>query len=265
MANFAATADFEASLVTNTASGDGDDELAGLEGLRANSTQDLTIEGNDGNNILIAGVPEGHTSTVRGLEGNDHITVEPVADKGEAGDSMLLGGAGADLIDGGCQSLKGGRDRIEGGGGRDRLDGGCGVDELLGGAGHDTLQATGDKGRDMLDGGGGFDFAAFKEWGNRVVADLTKGEARVHYPGDKVSGLISLTEIEGLKGGSQPGNDTLIGDDGPNRILGLGGDDTIKGKGGDDKLDGGNGRDRLNGGGGRDRCSAAERRRGCES
>jgi Ca2+-binding RTX toxin-like protein len=115
------------------------------------------------------------------------------------------------------------------------------------------------------DGGGGFDFAAFQEWGHRAVADLTRGVAHIHFPGDKVSGRISLSAIEGLKGGSQAGNDVLIGDDGANKILGLGGDDMIKGKGGGDKLDGGNGRDRLNGGSGRDRCTEGEKLRDCEA
>jgi Ca2+-binding RTX toxin-like protein len=263
LVTFNPTHDFEASLTKGMASGDGNDSLAGIEDLMADGSHDVTLEGDDGNNALNAGTPEGSTSTVHGLDGDDDITLEPVANKGEAGDSNLFGGAGADVIEGGCQHRKGGRDHLEGGGGRDHLDGGCGIDEVLGGAGRDVLVGTGDKGADTLDGGGGFDIATFKQWGEHVVADLTAGTARVFFADAAPGATSELIGIEGLKGNAY-GGDTLTGDDANNKIDGLGGADVIKGKDGDDRLDGGRGKDRINGGGGVDHCADAEHASNCE-
>lgn len=50
-----------------------------------------------------------------------------------------------------------------------------------------------------------------------------------------------------------PGDDTLVGSDGPDCMLGYGGNDTISGGNGDDVLAGGPGDDTLNGGNGADR------------
>ena len=55
-----------------------------------------------------------------------------------------------------------------------------------------------------------------------------------------------------------PGDDTLLGTDGPDVVIGLAGDDTIKGLDGADRLCGGPGRDVINAGGGLDRVDGGE-------
>jgi Ca2+-binding RTX toxin-like protein len=263
LVTFNPTAAFEASLTDGTSTGDGTDSLAGIENLQADGTRDVTLEGDGDDNSLIAGTPEGSTSTVHGLGGDDDITLEPVANKGEAGDSNLFGGAGNDVVEGGCQHKKGGRDHLEGGGGRDHLDPGCGIDEVLGGAGRDILLGTGDQGADTLAGGTGFDIASFRQWGDHVVADLVEGTARVFFADAGPGARTELSGIEGLKG-NRAGGDTLTGDDSANKIEGLGGPDVIKGLAGDDRLNGGRGNDRINGGGGQDTCTDAEHASNCE-
>ena len=263
LVSFNPKADFEASLTSGDATGDGNDTLAGIEDLQADGSGDVILEGDDGDNALTAGTPQGSTSTVHGLDGDDELTVEPVASKGEAGDSMFFGGPGDDILAGGCQHKKGGRDRLDGGEGRDRLDGGCGTDELDGGPGRDELRGTGDRGRDTLDGGAGFDLATFKLWGDHVVADLAQGTATVHFDGGRSGAPNELVNIEGLEGNPH-GDDTLSGDDAANKIVGAGGDDVLKGRGGDDTLDGGRGNDRANGGGGTDHCRDVEHASNCE-
>ena len=76
---------------------------------------------------------------VHALGGNDRVTVNPRvavgADlHGGAGNDLLTGGAGADVLVGGA-----GNDRLVGGLGRNVLIGGAGVDRLIGGTGDDLL------------------------------------------------------------------------------------------------------------------------------
>jgi Ca2+-binding RTX toxin-like protein len=75
---------------------------------------------------------------------------------GGAGDDILVGNAGDNLLDGGAGNdiLKGmaGADVLIGGSGDDILDGGANRDLLIGGKGHDQL--TGGTGDDILVGGG---------------------------------------------------------------------------------------------------------------
>jgi hypothetical protein len=77
-------------------------------------------------------------------------------------DTFVSGGAGCDLIDGGCVSvahldLRGdaGNDELHGGAGADHLDGGSGNDKLYGGAGNDVL--IGGSGNDIVKGEAGDD------------------------------------------------------------------------------------------------------------
>jgi uncharacterized membrane protein len=83
---------------------------------------------------------------VRGLGGNDKITISPKLLKpadlyGDSGNDALTGGAGSD--------------RLFGGGGNDVLTGGLGNDLLVGGFGNDTLKDT--SGTNVLVGGAGSD------------------------------------------------------------------------------------------------------------
>src|SRR5918992_1479565 len=93
----------QASLLSNTATGEGNDTMTAIEGL-SGSRLDDTLTGDDGDNLL------------DGLGGNDVLS-------GGRGIDGLDGDAGNDVLDGGP-----GRDRLVGGPGRDRADGGSGRD-----------------------------------------------------------------------------------------------------------------------------------------
>jgi Ca2+-binding RTX toxin-like protein len=83
--------------------------------IAANVTVDFTIDGGDGNDILVGG------------GGNDVLL-------GGTGNDLLLGGGGNDALVGG-----GGIDIMEGGAGRDLMVGGVGNDILLGGNDDDII------------------------------------------------------------------------------------------------------------------------------
>lgn len=145
----------EASLVTNTATGEGNDSLADIEGLVGGPGDDV-LTGDDEANILT------------GLSGDDVLT-------GNGGNDLFWGSDGDDQIDGG----EGTFDRADyrhadtaivadlaagqvTGEGTDQLTGVEGVggsqfdDILTGSAGNDFL--NGRQGNDMLSGGAGDDF-----------------------------------------------------------------------------------------------------------
>ncbi|HUG70935.1 MAG TPA: dockerin type I domain-containing protein [Pirellulaceae bacterium] len=88
---------------------EGDDVIRLGDGVEA--VIDVTLNGGDGNDRLIAGL--GHTST-------DTIL------NGDAGDDYLQGGSGNDTINGGA-----GEDTMVGGTGNDTFDGGTGFDTIL--------------------------------------------------------------------------------------------------------------------------------------
>ncbi len=155
-----------------------------------------------------------------------------------SGNDVIEGGSGFDMIDG-----LGGDDIIRGLGGNDTLTGNAGSDFLSGDAGDDTL--TGGAGGDTLDGGAGVDLARYAGSDAAVTVDLATVEASGgHAQGD------TLRNVEDLEGSLH--GDTLLGDDGDNRIEGLAGNDVVRGRSGDDTLHGGDGDDNLGGGAGAD-------------
>ena len=94
--------------------GQGRDQLRGIEGLEGSSRADH-LTGNRGANLLL------------GKSGNDLLT-------GLAGHDTLAGGAGYDTLSGGE-----GKDRLIGGYGNDRLTGGRGADSFVYDAGRDII------------------------------------------------------------------------------------------------------------------------------
>ena len=99
-------------------------------------------------------------------------------------------------------------------------------------------------GNDVIEGGAGSDTLDFYNATSGVNASLAIGRS---YGGE---GNDTFSDIENLQGGSF--GDTLIGDDGANRLEGYGGNDSVSGGGGADYLWGGDGADSLYGGGGAD-------------
>ena len=160
--------------------------------------------------------------------------------------SNLVTGAGNDKITGNelnnILTANGGDDFLNGGGGIDVLYAGDGDDELAGGT------ATG--GVNQLWGGEGTDTVSYKDMTAVVYVDLGAGAGYVKEDGVLVV-TDSLDSIENATGGGS--NDTLIGDNGANRLDGGAGVNALYGLGGGDVFAGGTstgGADQLWGGAG---------------
>lgn len=218
----AASARVVVNLAQGTASGEGADQLAGLEHIIGSRFSDR-LTGNGARNVIRG---SGGSDDISGLAGGDTLI------GGGSGD-LLKGGSGRDSLRGakGGDTLRGGPDSdvLNGGGGRDTLAGQGGGDRLVGGGGADKLDGAG--GRDVLKGGG--------------HADRLEGGGEV----DKLSGGPADDRLVGGGGG-----DLLEGDGGSDVLRGDAGGDTLRGGDGNDTLHGGDGNDTLNGGGGSDTC-----------
>jgi hypothetical protein len=112
-----------ASLVTNTATGEGSDSLMNVENLTGSRKTD-SLEGSDSDNVLSG---KGGNDTLLGLDGIDKVT-------GGIGDDSLRGGAGNDTV-----TANGGSDDLFGDEGDDSLDSRDGVN------GNDTLDGGDDE------------------------------------------------------------------------------------------------------------------------
>lgn len=125
---------------------------------------------------------------------------------------------------------------IYGLGGNDRLFGGDGNDGLVGG-----------DGIDFIDGGAGFDTADLAHINRALIANLNAGTVTYNNAAGAAVTEIILN-IEAIIAASF--NDTLIGNDGSNRLNGGAGSDRLWGEAGNDELIGGDGDDILAGGSG---------------
>jgi Ca2+-binding RTX toxin-like protein len=146
--------------------------------------------------------------------------------------SNLVTGAGNDQITG--NELN---NILKANGGNDSLNGGGGVDVLYAGYGDDSLAGgTSTDGVNQLWGGDGTDTVTYAAQTAVVYVDLGAGAGYVREDGVLVL-ADSLDSIENATGGSA--NDTLIGDDGNNRLEGGLGSNALYGLGGDDTFVGG--------------------------
>lgn len=261
-------------------SGEGDDTILGVAGddlLDGGPGEDTTRFFTHGELTvdLSRGVAEG--------DGSDVLSdVENVASSG--GDHVLIGDDDVNELTWSSQS--GGSiasARIEGRGGDDDImfygdgvvDAGEGDDfvyapsivsgEVQGGDGDDAirLQQTFADGGDpvVVGGGAGSDVIDFRDsWG---AVHVDPGSRSAAFVGWAHATTFELSSIENVFASGWA--DTLIGDDGPNRIVGGNGDDVVEGHGGDDDLDGGGDFDELDGGDGTDRCVNGERLQRCEA
>ncbi|HEY2480366.1 MAG TPA: calcium-binding protein [Solirubrobacterales bacterium] len=169
---------------------------------------------------------------------------------------------------------------LEGGTGSDKLVGGPANDVLYAGEDHDpdTLEGGGgndvlygvnifhpkkDSGPATMNGGGGSDLMIGGQpcdgdtFDGGAGANDSASFARIHNPGITVEatlgGAVTDPDVGGCTAGQidsstekiegSPGNDILIGDNGPNTLLGRGGNDKLDGKGGFDDCVGGGGND----------------------
>lgn len=164
-----------------------------------------------------------HLESVWGSESDDHII-------GNSSGNLLVGSSGNDVLIG-----LGGDDCLLPGIGENTVDGGDGFDSYTASAIFACESSP---------------FPGQVSPTSGVTVDLSKGTA-IH------SGVTdTLVSIEGAYGTSQ--EDTLIGDEGDNRLFGGPSADEIRGNEGDDLLHGGMGTDRLDGGAGTDSCLEGE-------
>ncbi|MCW5666797.1 MAG: calcium-binding protein [Piscinibacter sp.] len=167
---------------------------------------------------------------LQGLTGNDTIRLSEQSDymRGYIGDDTVRG--------------QGGNDTLFGDDGDDSVDGGAGNDLLYGDAGHDTL--VGGTGNDTY----------YVEAGDTVIETSTLAtEQDIVRTSDSftLSPNIEVLVLDGDAPVNGTGNaqaNTLLGNNGANRLGGLAGNDTLRGSGGADRLAGGAGNDALDGG-----------------
>lgn len=274
---FESSGPIDASLADGVATGEGTDTIENVEQIIGSLYDDI-LEGDDGPNWLIG--MDGDDQLV-GLGGDDDFAPGP-------GDDAMDGGEGTDFADYYMwnavvlgQPLEGpvtvdfpsgtatgeGNDTLTG---IEGASGSLGDDTMIGDAedntfaylfeGDDTVDAgdgddvvDGGEGVDDLDGGGGTDTLSFADSSAGITADLAE-------PSDSDGDVLAgFEDVEGSLF-----DDTISGDDGPNRITGLDGDDVLAGLGGDDALIGDDGADSANGGLGSDECDA-ETETACEA
>jgi Ca2+-binding RTX toxin-like protein len=146
--------------------------------------------------------------------GNDQVLTERGTNQifGETGDDLVFAAVGTDVVDAGA-----GDDRVFG---SSQISPPSGADDLRGGDDNDTISYLG---------------ATVVP----ITVDLPAGTGGP--TGAPASQRDSLAEFENVVGDF--GDDTLIGDGGPNVLQGDRGDDHLVGGGDADVLDGGDGRD----------------------
>ncbi|MFC1455300.1 calcium-binding protein [Microvirga arabica] len=214
------------------------------------------------------------SGVLAGGKGDDTLIGSAYTDilLGGADDDVLKGGAGADWLDGGDGSdiasyqqaaagvvasladatqntgqaagdLYVAVEGLTGSGYADHLIGHAGANLLIGNAGNDTLSGghgsdilRGGLGQDQLHGGTGLDYASYNEAASGVVVNLNNAAQNT---GEATGDTYAY--VEGVLGSRF--NDTLIGDEGVNRLNGGAGADVLEGGAGADTLQGGEGWD----------------------
>lgn len=185
-------------LAAGTASGEGDDQVTGVEVVIGGAFDD-TLTGGGVESVDGGTQPIGEA--LYGMGGNDVLI-------GGEGDNYLVGdpvGVGRSAF--ADPSADPGSDELRGGGGNDSLTGGLGDDRYFGDLGEDTVSFRSAKAGVTVDLGAG----------------LVTGE-----------GADSIEGVETVHGSLF--DDTLTGDERANLLIGEDGNDTVRGAGGDDTL-----------------------------
>ena len=271
----------------DTINGDGASTAATLTGALAITAALGDLDGSEGLQIIVDGLPAGATLsagtangpgsviltpaeligltiTVPDTTGDFDLSVSAIAtdtdpDSGQqsTASASVVSSAivtvsvdGDDILNGGA-----GADTIQGNGGNDIINGNGGADDIDGGDGDDVIKGGG--GNDLIFGGAGNDDINGNN-GNDIIFGGTGNDTLTGGGGDdQLDGgdgddtLKGADDNDTLLGGA--GNDTLIGGGGDDHLDGGDGNDT--GSGGNDTLIGGLGNDTLNGGGGTDSLS----------
>jgi Ca2+-binding RTX toxin-like protein len=231
--------------------GEGDDVRTGIERVVGGAGPDR-LTGDFANNSLVGG---GSNDVLTGAQGNDFL-------EGDAGTDVYSGGAGidtvtyvdhvtpvvADIDNVADDGSAGENERIPldvenliGGIADDVLVGNGGTNQLHGLSGNDVLDGKG--GPDLFFGDTGIDTVSYASRTAPISVTIGNGLAD---DGEAGEGDNVLGDVENAIAGS--GNDTVSGNEAPNRFEGGRGDDTLRGNGGADELLGGDGFDLLDGG-----------------
>ncbi len=273
-----------ASLTTNTATGDGNDTFVLVERLSGSAFND-TLIGDAGTNVLWG---RGGNDVLDGRAGNDSLV-------GGAGNDRLIGRDGNDAFNGegdvdtvsfefspaavnvnlttGIANGEGAdtianvenvigspfADNIAGNTGANRLEGRNGNDAINGGAGSDVID--GGLGNDVMIGGADNDLLI-----GRAGADTYNGQGGIDTASFQFSaagvtvnltagtatgeGANALVGVENVIGSDLA--DSIGGNAAANRLEGRNGNDSFVGAAGNDLILGGAGNDRLAGGDGND-------------
>ncbi len=211
----------------------------GNDWIYVDDAADLAIEyANEGDDRLLAAVSYrlGTGSEIELLAAANQGGAAALDLRGNEYAQAIIGNEGVNLLEG-----FGGDDTLYGLGGDDVLDGGTGADQLVGGTGNDWY---------FVDNASDAVFENVGEGSDRVLTRVSfalSASAEIE--------LLSALDQSGATAidlrGSNSGQ-SIIGNEGANRIDGLAGNDTLYGLGGADILDGGLGFDYLVGGTGAD-------------
>src|SRR6478736_833004 len=227
----------------------------------------IVVSRNAAGNILINGglvAITGGTPTVAnttliqifGGAGNDQLALDesngalPRANMfGEADNDLLIGGSGADVLNGGAgdDTLlgKGGADILTGGDNNDTLTGGNGDDQVFGEAGNDRLIWNPGDDTDLNEGGSEIDTVEVNGGNGAEDFTVTANGTRVRF--DRINPApfsLDINACENLVLNANGGNDTFSGTGNLATLIQI----TVDGGPGDDTLLGSNGADILLGG-----------------
>lgn len=258
-----ATEPITLDLGAQTVSGQGIDEISGIDGARGGDFDD-TFVGSEERNYLSGG---GGADQLDGLGGDDILHGD--SRHGTAGSDELRGGDGSDFLLG--DHLDPTDDTLDGGEGRDVLavfasparvdlaegtssgpmignDTISGFEDIEGGDSDDVL--LGDDGPNVIFGSGGSDHIDGRGGDDTIVGEAGPG-IRYYAQDDDV-----------IIGGD--GNDTITAEQGMDDIDAGAGDDSVDAGRGGDQVDGGEGIDTVDGNSGTDGCYNSEVTTNCE-
>jgi Ca2+-binding RTX toxin-like protein len=196
-------------------------------------------------------------ASVGGQNGDDLIDATaftgPASLYGNGGNDEILGGPGANYMEGGAEPAS---DTLKGGDGKDTMMVGPG-DSAFGQGGRDKAQilSTGNVSvtpTSYVDGAGTITFDQTTEMLKFTLSGTTLEAGTFTGRLDVVGTLLSQV----MRGGK--GRDLLAGSGGDDVLKGLAGDDVLRGDEGDDVLVGGKGRDTCDGGPGVDTLKTCE-------
>ncbi|MEM9968786.1 MAG: DUF4214 domain-containing protein [Pseudomonadota bacterium] len=244
--------------------GAGDDQL-----IAVSETAVVYFIGGDGNDVLDATDANSQSGGFRPGQGNDTVRGSVDSDFSFLGINNVLSYLEDAAIDGATAGIRATYSSefdgtiIDYSGGTDTFSGirvlqGTPFADTLTGAGGDQ-SFIGNGGDDIFDGGAGSgDAVSYQRFGWTLRDDVFRDPNQTGVTVDLITGVASdgyggtdtLINIEDVEGSAYA--DTLLGDDGDNRLFGNAGDDLLRGRGGDDEIIGFLGNETLDGGPGDD-------------